>query len=331
MPWKSTKDPYLIWISEIILQQTQVSQGKKYFQRFVSLFPSVQILADATLDAVLKQWEGLGYNSRARNLHKAANIIVEVYGGIFPTDYNQILSLPGVGDYTASAISAFAFGKTVIAVDTNVERWVSRYLGIEGYKSSTSLRKDVKAYLLPIVKQEPSDICNQAFINFGALMCKSRLPICDSCPISDSCYAYSIHAVSSFPMTKPKKKKRHRHFIHYVCISEGLVLIHHRSNKDIWQGMYEFPQIEINPSESQSKQNISFVASLENADLKSTVTHRQVLTHQVIHATFHTYYLDKPFETNDQWVPMDHLVELPLSGIVRLYYANNMHIFNHQT
>ncbi len=328
MPWLFTDDPYQIWISEIILQQTQVSQGTAYFQKFVSLYPSVVDLAATSLDNLLKTWEGLGYNSRARNLHRSAKIIVEQFDGIFPTQFEEIIALPGIGDYTASAISAFAYNQPYVAVDTNVERWVSRYLGIKGYKSSPQLRKDVKAYLLPFVENSMSARnCNQAFIDFGALICKSRKPECTVCPLSDSCYAHSNNQEAQFPQSKPKKKRRHRHFYHYVCIAGDKVLIDYREAQDIWQGMYEFPQIEsLNPSRADEIP-IDFSGHLKPEGLTSTQQFSQTLTHQIIHATFYTYTVESVFESSSRWITLEELVNLPVSGVVRLYLAQNNHIF----
>ena len=329
MPWLFTDDPYQIWISEIILQQTQVSQGTAYFQKFVTLYPTVQDLAASSIDDLLKAWEGLGYNSRARNLHKAAKIIVEQFEGKFPRTFEDILSLPGIGDYTASAISAFAYNQPHVAVDTNVERWVSRYLGINGYKSSPSLRKEVKGYLLPFVGNHPSPRdCNQAFIDFGALVCKSRQPQCHDCPLADSCYAHGKNQETKFPQIKPKKKRRHRYFEHYVCICGDQVLIEYRASKDIWQGMYEFPQIEWLDAENTSNMKINIVDYLPQGSLTSTQQYNQTLTHQVIHATFHTYTVETTFETSSRWITMKEFDNLPVSGVVRLYLAQNNHIFN---
>ena len=330
MPWLFTDDPYQIWISEIILQQTQVSQGTAYFHKFIKLYPTVHDLAASSLDNLLKAWEGLGYNSRARNLHKASKIIVEQFNGKFPTTFEDIQSLPGIGDYTASAISAFAYNQPYVAVDTNVERWVSRYLGINGYKSSPQLRKEVKSYLLPFVEShESARNCNQAFIDFGALVCKSRQPQCTDCPLSDTCYGHSKNQETQFPLPKPKKKRRHRYFQHYVCIAKDKVLIDYREAQDIWKGMYEFPQIEpIDPANSSELQ-IDFIDHLMPDELASVQQFSQTLTHQVIHATFHTYVIESVFESTSQWITLEELVNLPVSGVVRLYLAKNNHIFKY--
>lgn len=300
-----------------------------YFDRFLDQFPSISILADAPIDDVLKAWEGLGYNSRARNLHKAALMVMSDFGGVFPTEFDQVISLPGIGDYTASAICAFAYGQPTVAVDTNVERWCSRYLGIKGYKSSPALRKDVKTYLAPFVQSHDSPkTCNQAFINFGALICKARLPLCTECPISDSCYALSKEQIDIYPRVKPKKPRKQRRFSYYVCIAGDHVLIHHRTEKDIWQGMYEFPQIELIDQEFTEIIPPPFSKYLADLDRVSVSNYKQVLTHQVINAEFQVYFLEEPFESKYQWIPSNQLSDIPLSGVVRLFLAGNMHIFN---
>jgi A/G-specific adenine glycosylase len=244
MPWKGEKDPYKVWLSEIILQQTQVSRGSLYYERFLKRFPDVTDLASASLDEVMKMWEGLGYYSRARNLHKTAGIIVEMYGGEFPDDYDKLLSLQGVGPYTAAAIGSFAFGIPRAVVDGNVYRVLARYFGIEEPIDTTAGKKLVAACAEACLDQGNPGGYNQAIIDFGALQCRPFNPDCDTCPMQGNCLAFSHTLVDELPR-KSRKLRRKVRFFHYLyaCPPEG-VLIRRREGQDIWKHLYEMPLIE---------------------------------------------------------------------------------------
>ncbi len=241
LPWKETEDPYRIWLSEIILQQTQVSQGIPYYHRFIDRYPTVHDLANAPIDDVLKTWQGLGYNSRARNLHQAAQTVAETHEGYFPDNYEGLLSLKGVGEYTAAAIASFAFGERVPVVDTNVIRVICRLLGETELPSRAHVRRRIKEFLsLAIAETDPA-LFNQAIMNFGAMQCTPKSPECTACPFADDCVAYKTDTVSVIP-AKAQKKPRRERFFHYLIMHDDRgVVVKQRSDQDIWQGMYDFP------------------------------------------------------------------------------------------
>ena len=243
LPWRQTTNPYYIWLSEIILQQTRVEQGRAYYERFVQTFPTVQDLASASEEAVLLLWQGLGYYSRARNLHKAAQQIAAL--GSFPSDYKSILSLPGVGPYTAAAIASFAFGQPYAVLDGNVFRVLSRYFGIETPIDSTEGKKEFTTLANELLDQKHPSLYNQAIMDFGAVVCKPSGVDCAACPLCDSCLAYEQNNVQSLPVKGKKIIPRNRYFSYvYVCTDKEDVLVCRRADNDIWKGLYQFPLVE---------------------------------------------------------------------------------------
>lgn len=274
LPWRHTKDPYAIWLSEIILQQTRIAQGKEYWGRFMKKWPRVEALASATEDEVLKMWQGLGYYSRARNLHKAAQQIVALGG--FPNTVDKIKQLKGVGDYTAAAIAAFAFDVPVAAVDGNVYRVLSRYQGITTPINSAEgkhIFAELARSLVP--KDRPSDF-NQAMMDFGAIQCTPKNPDCMYCPFIEECEAYRSKRINELPVKLVTTKIKERHISYYYIRYKGEIAIHRRPSGDIWQGLWE-------------------PLSVENTDLPSfegkVILLRQhvkhVLTHRIIYADFY--------------------------------------------
>ena len=224
LPWRQTTNPYYIWLSEIILQQTRVEQGRAYYERFVQTFPTVQDLASAPEEAVLLLWQGLGYYSRARNLHKAAQQIAAM--GDFPSDYKTILSLPGVGPYTAAAIVSFAFGQSYAVLDGNVFRVLSRYFGIDTPIDSTEGKKEFKTLADEMLDKKRPSLYNQAIMDFGAMLCKPIGTDCGSCPLRDGCMAYEQNKVQSLPVKGKKIEQRTRYFSFvYLCTDKGDVQI----------------------------------------------------------------------------------------------------------
>lgn len=244
LPWRHTKNPYKIWVSEVMLQQTRVAQGVGYYRRFISSFPTIQDLASAPLDDVLKLWQGLGYYSRARNLHETAKYVVNELGGKFPQSYEKLIKLKGIGDYTASAIAAFAFRQPVAAVDGNVYRIFSRYYGIYTPIDTTQGKKELNALAQEMVDRQQPDIYNQAIMDFGALMCSPKKPKCYDCPVIESCYAFRNGCVDQLPAKSKKVVQRIRYFS-YLMIKQGkYTYIRKRQAKDIWHSLYDFPMIE---------------------------------------------------------------------------------------
>lgn len=245
LPWRNTEDPYKIWLSEIILQQTRVAQGLPYYQEFVKTYPTVFDLAKAEEQEVLKLWQGLGYYSRARNLHYSAKIVAEEYNGVFPTTYKELKKLKGVGDYTASAIASFCYGEAVAVLDGNVFRVLSRFLGIDTPINTTIGKKIFKEKADFFLDKENPGIHNQAIMEFGALQCKPKNPNCFDCPIQNNCVAFQQGKIKELPVKLKKLKIKKRNLNYLVFLSEnGETLIKQRIGKGIWRNLYDFPLIE---------------------------------------------------------------------------------------
>ncbi len=245
MPWKEVSDPYRIWLSEIILQQTRVEQGLPYFERFVATYPAVGDLAAAPDTEVMKLWEGLGYYSRARNLLRTARRVVSDSGGDFPDTYEGLKALPGVGPYTAAAIASFAFGRQVAVLDGNVFRVLARYAGDATPVDSGKARKHFQALVDHALGDAPAARFNQAIMDFGALVCTPKRADCGHCPLSSSCRALRAGTVYDLPV-KGKKAGRRDRFFHYLAITDGSGhhLLHQRDARDIWETLYQFPLVE---------------------------------------------------------------------------------------
>ncbi len=244
LPWRKSQNPYNIWLSEIILQQTRVDQGTAYYLKFVEHFPSVFELANASEEEVLKLWQGLGYYSRARNLHFSAKYIANDLKGVFPSTYNELLQLKGVGDYTASAIASICFNEATAVVDGNVYRVLARYFGIATPINSTAGIKEFKQLAQALLNAQDSGTHNQAIMEFGARMCKPQNPDCRICPLQDSCVALSKNNIKELPVKEKKTKVRNRYFNYLVIeTSDGKTLIEKRT-KGIWINLYQFPLVE---------------------------------------------------------------------------------------
>lgn len=285
LPWRHTTDPYTIWISEIILQQTQVIQGLPYFFRFKKAFPTVVDLAKANEDEVLRLWQGLGYYSRARNLHFTAKYIVNELGGVFPDTFTEIIKLKGIGDYTGAAIASFCFGEKVPVVDGNVIRVISRYFGITEAVDDTKVRKQIRLLCEEIISEKHPDIFNQAIMEFGALQCTPKQVNCEVCPLSESCFAYSESIVDKIPFKSKKIKKRTRYFYYLVVENNDKLHIQKRTGKDIWEGLYEFPFVEFD--KSISEEEVLSQIELTEIEVNSVSTYvKHVLSHQTIFAKF---------------------------------------------
>ena len=282
LPWRETNDPYAIWLSEIILQQTQVKQGWTYWERFMQRWPKVEDLASAIEDEVLREWQGLGYYSRARNLHFAAQQIVAKGG--FPQTIEGIKALKGVGDYTAAAIGSFAFGLPEAVVDGNVYRVLSRYLGIETPINTTEGKKEFASLAQSLLPSSDYGTYNQAIMDFGAIQCTPQSPKCIVCPLQESCAALRSGKVDTLPVKQKTLKIKSRHLIYIYIRCKGMTAIHRRGEGDIWQGLYEPWLIE-----SDKFKVISDKSSLKM--IAKGVKH--MLTHQVIMADFYLWEPDK--------------------------------------
>ena len=315
LPWRQTRDPYAIWLSEIILQQTQVKQGWEYWERFMHHWPTVEALAAATEDEVLREWQGLGYYSRARNLHYAARQIV-ARGG-FPNTLEEIKKLKGVGDYTAAAIGSIAFDLPVAVVDGNVYRVLSRYFGIdtpinttEGKKLFATLAQDQLSSLIvhqsPLPSEGPGEVSlyNQAIMDFGAIQCTPQSPKCDSCPLMESCEAFRTNRIQELPVKVKTLKIRERHLIYIYIRYKGQTAIHRRGPGDIWQGLYE-PWLtdEIPCGAVLLRQNV-----------------KHVLTHRILYADFALLEVsEKPSLPADYiWIPEADIVNYALPRLIEI-------------
>ncbi len=244
LPWRETRDPYLIWISEVILQQTRVAQGYDYYVRFVERFPTVVDLAEAHEDEVLKYWQGLGYYSRARNLHAAARQVVGEFAGVFPCDYAGVRSLKGVGDYTAAAVCSFAYNLPCAVVDGNVYRVLARLFGVDTPIDVTVGKKQFRQLADELLDEVNPALHNQAIMEFGALQCVPSGADCGICGLREVCVACRLGNVGALPCKEKKMKVRKRYFYYFVVLEGDAVYLVQRKEKDIWQKLYEFPMYE---------------------------------------------------------------------------------------
>lgn len=289
LPWRESSDPYLIWISEIILQQTRVAQGYDYFLRFIGRFPDVRSLAEAEEDEVMKYWQGLGYYSRARNLHAAAKSM----NGVFPTTYPEVLALKGVGEYTAAAICSFAYGMPYAVVDGNVYRVLSRYFGIDTPIDSTEGKKRFAALANEMLDRNHPAVYNQGIMDFGAIQCTPQSPNCLFCPLADSCSALSTGRVAQLPVKQHKTKTTNRFFSYIYVRAGAYTFINKRTADDIWKNLFELPLIETPEALSEEE----FLALPEFQEMfvegeqpvvRSVCREvKHVLSHRVIYANFY--------------------------------------------
>jgi len=285
LPWRQTTDPYHIWISEIILQQTQVKQGLDYYHRFINRFPNVEKLAKADEDEVLKLWQGLGYYSRARNLHTAAKSILIFHNAQFPNSYKEILNLKGIGPYTAAAVSSFAFNLPYAVVDGNVYRFLSRLFGISTPIDSTAGKKHFHNLAQELLDRKDPASHNQAIMEMGALQCKPFSPNCAECPFADRCIAFSTGRVEDFPVKEKRTKQRHRYFSYLYLVENNKLVINKRQGNDIWKNLYELPLIESPKPLTIKKLKTSF--NTDHQTLKLLDEKKHILSHQIIHTRFY--------------------------------------------
>jgi A/G-specific adenine glycosylase len=290
MPWKFEKDPYKIWISEIILQQTRVEQGLDYYNRFIKNYPTIKKLALAKENDVFKLWEGLGYYSRCRNLMSTAQNIVENYQGIFPDHYEDILKLKGVGPYTAAAIASFAYNLPFAVVDGNVIRVLSRFFGIDLPMDSSAGKNYFNSIAQIVLDKKNAAIYNQAIMDFGATVCKPKLALCQNCPLSQSCFSYNKNKVYSFPVKSKSILVKKRKFNYVIATIGDSIYINKRSQKDIWQNLHEFILIEtsnhlpIDQIIENETFNTLFGRNVKIEKISNVYQHK--LTHQNIEAIF---------------------------------------------
>lgn len=327
LPWRKTKNPYFIWLSEIILQQTRVSQGLSYYLTFTKEFPTVFDLANASEAKVLKLWQGLGYYSRARNLHASAKMIANEFNGVFPSTYEDIKKLKGVGDYTASAISSICFDEVQAVVDGNVYRVLARYFGVVTPINSTKGIKEFRALAQTLIDPTQPGAYNQAIMDFGALHCKPQNPLCEACFYNTSCFALKEKMIKVLPVKEKKIKIKKRYFNYLVCISDdNKVLFSERKGKGIWQGLFQFPLVETSHSvgiaEIEKHDDVKrFIDYPINVSLfnEKEVVHK--LSHQHL---FTKFWIVKSTHLKGNAVPWNTLENYPTPVLI----ANFLEKFN---
>ncbi|MEM1325298.1 MAG: A/G-specific adenine glycosylase [Bacteroidota bacterium] len=335
LPWKVRKDAYAIWLSEIILQQTRVEQGTSYYLKFVEHFPTIQDLAAASQDEVFKLWEGLGYYSRARNLHVTAQFISTELDGQFPTTHDAILQLKGVGPYTAAAIASFAYNLPHAVVDGNVYRVLSRIFGIATPIDTTAGKKEFTQLAQSLLDKEKAGAYNQAIMNFGATHCAPRKPKCRTCPFRQDCKAHQENAIDRYPLKSKKIKKRTRYFHYLLLNNEDSIWIEKREAKDIWRDLYQFPMIEhtVLLEDKVALEEIlpEWLKDMDWKVLKQSPPYRQLLTHQEIIANFWELSISKKLtgiENNYTFIQRSDTRKYPYPKIIDRYLNDqNLYLF----
>ena len=331
LPWRDTDDPYKIWLSEIILQQTRVNQGLEYYLRFIENYPTVSDLAMASEDEVLKLWQGLGYYSRARNLHYTAKYIMEYYNGIFPSVYDTILSLRGVGVYTAAAIASIAFHFPYAVVDGNVFRVLSRYFGVWHPIDTNDGKKIIVEIASALIDGSDPGLHNQALMEFGALQCVPVNPDCSVCPLQASCYAFINKQIDKLPVKKNKTKIRNRYFNYFVISDGNIVFLRKRTENDIWKNLYEFPMIEtekkISAKKLLSEQAQSVFVTFGQVEIKSISDwQNHILSHQKIAYRFIVVHApcEKKFTSGLIKVDKKDIFNFAVPKLLEKFITNNL-------
>ncbi|WP_184544227.1 A/G-specific adenine glycosylase [Mucilaginibacter sp. FT3.2] len=330
LPWRNTTDAYTIWLSEIILQQTRVEQGLPYFNRFVEKYPTVSDFAAAHEDEVLKLWQGLGYYSRGRNMLKTAQLVQEIYNGIFPKNYDELIKLKGVGEYTAAAVASFSANEARAVVDGNVYRVLARYFGIYDAINSTGGKKIFQALATDLLNKQNPALHNQAMMEFGAMLCKPKNPTCSICPVHVGCTAFLNNATTALPVKLKTVKVRERFFNYFLVTDANTVLMNKRGDKDIWANMYDLPMVETDTLLTTNELaalpdtvNI-FGSSINIAEDTPVIKH--ILTHQRLFVRM--IKTDSiPLTLKESWVyiPVENLPDLALPKVIFILIKN---IFN---
>lgn len=326
LPWRGIDDPYKIWISEVILQQTRIEQGRSYYEKFIGRFPNVASLAAAREEEVLKLWQGLGYYSRARNLHKGARQVMEQYKGVIPAQFTGLKSLHGVGEYTAAAIASIAFHQPVAAIDGNVFRVMSRFFGIDLPIDTAQGKKTFRDLAGKCLNKEKPGDYNQAVMEFGALLCVPQNPKCTSCPLSDHCFALHKNSVANFPVKSKKIKQRKRYFHYLVLQYKQALYFKKRTQNDIWKNLFDFPLIESNEALnieqlSQTNEWSRIFRRNQIAILDISPYYKHLLTHQQLFASFIQIEVKNENYLPHNFIKIDkrNTFELPVPKIIENY------------
>lgn len=314
LPWRATTNPYHIWLSEIMLQQTRVAQALPYYFAFSEAFPTVTDLANAPEDQILRLWQGLGYYSRARNMHATAKIIVEQHQGNFPNSYKELIKLKGIGPYTAAAIASFAFREAVAVVDGNVYRVLSRIFGIDTDIAKTEAKSIFFELAQTHINSQKPDLFNQAIMEFGALQCVPKNPNCGVCPFAATCFAFQNGQVANLPVKSKAKKARKRYFNYFVTSNnKQQIILQQRIQKDIWQKLYEFPLLE---TESEIQHEAALKAAqqlIPNAVVQRIDAFPERATHKLSHQIIELCFWKLEIEGNlPDAVPLNRAVDYPM-------------------
>ncbi len=323
LPWRNTKNPYNIWLSEIMLQQTRVEQGLPYYEKFIEAFPTVFDLAGASSEKVMKLWQGLGYYSRARNLHETAKHVAYELNGNFPDTYKELLKLKGVGDYTANAIASFCYNENVALVDGNVFRVLSRLKGIDTPINTTQGKKLFKKIAEEELEKVRFDrsIYNQAIMEFGALHCKPSNPACEVCPFNEECVALRTHKIKDLPVKLKKTKVKNRYFNYLVFQNEQeQTIIEKRSGKGIWNGLYQFPLIETSGlvSEKELLQNTDFREYIKEKKFSVEIYNPEPVVHKLSHQHLYaTFWLVETDRLEHENVSLENLINYPVPVLIQ--------------
>ena len=322
LPWRGIKDPYKIWLSEIILQQTRIEQGTPYYHRFIKQYPNIQNLAEVHEDEVLKLWQGLGYYSRARNLHFAAKQVMKQFGGKFPNTYKEILSLKGVGEYTAAAIASFAYDLPHAVVDGNVYRLLARYFGIYTPINSTEGKKIFFELANKLLDKQRASDYNQGIMEFGSQQCKAVNPDCRICPLQESCVAHMQKSVIKLPVKLKTSKQKKIYFDYFYIENQGNTYLKKRSEKGIWQNLYDFPLIE-NEKKTNEKEILREVHKFLNVPFEVFSTskeYKHILSHRTIFARFWSIkVISEPTLKNTQKNPLEDLEKYPIPRLIEFF------------
>lgn len=328
MPWKGEKDPYRIWLSEVILQQTRVEQGLSYYDRFINRFPTITDLALATDDEVFKLWEGLGYYSRCRNLLETARHIAFERSGVFPQAYEEIIRLKGVGAYTAAAIASFAYGQPFAVLDGNVFRVISRYFGINTPIDTTEGKKLYTTLANALLDFSDPGQYNQAIMDFGAVVCKPKLACCADCVLNQDCQAFKIGCVNQLPVKAKMSERKTRYFYYYILSYKDLFYVRQRNAEDVWKGLYEWILLENDQPLDPLSTDFKWLLEQSFKKVKGRITaisdlEIQQLTHQTIRGRFIHLELEKPLtQTRDlKLVTRSTLKDFAFPKFINAYLA----------
>lgn len=326
LPWRKAHSAYNTWLSEVILQQTRVNQGLKYYNRFVQKYPKVEDLANAPLDEVLKLWQGLGYYTRARNMHETARVIAHKYKGVFPSTCKELLTLRGIGPYSAAAIASIAFNEPVALVDGNVFRFISRLYGIATPIDTAAGKTAFNGLATDLLNKEDPGTHNQAIMEFGSLVCTPRNPLCDSCVLAFACRAKALGIAETLPVKESRVKIRTRYFYYLFVHNDNMIVLHKRAGNDIWNSLYEFPLIEKdgpaklkNLVSEEPWQDYACGKEISSAGQR---TYKHKLTHQILHCSFYTVKPEpdcQPSKPEFIVVPLQKLKNYPVPRVIDRY------------